>query len=29
MAENHTKTHSIGLQLQVKCWYEQDLLFQP
>ena len=23
MAENHTKTNSIGLQLQVECWYEQ------
>ena len=22
MAENHTKTDSIGLQLQVECWYE-------
>jgi len=26
MAENHTKTDSIGLQLQVECWYEQEEL---
>ena len=24
MAENHTKTDSIGLQLQVELWYEQE-----
>ena len=21
---NHTKTDSIGLQLQAECWYEQE-----
>ena len=26
MAENHTQTDSIGLQLQVECWYEQEEL---
>ena len=26
MAENHTNTDSIGLQLQVACWYEQEEL---
>ena len=26
MAENHTKKDSIGLQLQVECWYEQEEL---
>ena len=26
MAENHTKTDSIRLQLQVECWYEQEEL---
>ena len=26
MAENHTKIDSIGLQLQVECWYEQEEL---
>ena len=26
MAENHTKTDSIVLQLQVVCWYEQEEL---
>ena len=24
MAENHIKTNSIGLQLQVEYWYEQE-----
>ena len=28
MAENHIKTDSIGLQLQVECWYEQEELPQ-
>ena len=28
MAENHIKTDSIGLQLQVECWYEQEGLPQ-
>ena len=26
MAENHTKTDSTPLQLQVECWYEQEEL---
>jgi hypothetical protein len=26
MAENQTKTDSIGLQLKVECWYEQQEL---
>ena len=26
MAENHIKTDSIELQLQVECWYEQEEL---
>ena len=26
VAENHTKTDSIGLQPQVECWYEQEKL---
>ena len=28
MAENHIKTDSIGLQLQVERWYEQEELPQ-
>ena len=26
MAENHTKSDSIELHLQVECWYEQEEL---
>ena len=26
MAETHTKTDSIGLQLQMVCWYEHEEL---
>ena len=28
MAENHTQADSIGLQLQVECWYEQEELWR-
>ena len=28
MAEIHIKKNSIGLQLQAKCWYEQEELPQ-